>query len=168
MRDRRRHLVELHELEALYRTRFPAFLRTATAILGEREAARDVVQESFATAVRRRDDFRGDGTLEAWLWRILVNTARTAGRARRLRDAASLVPEHAPAANGRPDPDAAAVRAYVAALPERQRLVVFLRYFADLDYARIAEALEIRPGTVAATLNAAHAALRRRLEEVPS
>jgi sigma-70-like protein len=44
----------------------------------------------------------------------------------------------------------------VAELPERQRLVVFLRYFADLDHARIAEALEIRPGTVAATLHAAH------------
>ena len=58
------------------------------------------------------------------------------------------------------------MRQVLAELPERQRLVVFLRYFADLEHARIAEALGIRPGTVAATLNAAHAALRRRLEEV--
>jgi RNA polymerase sigma factor (sigma-70 family) len=51
-------------------------------------------------------------------------------------------------------------------LPERQRLVLFLRYYADLDYAAIADALEIKSGTVAATLHTAHAALRRQLLEV--
>jgi DNA-directed RNA polymerase specialized sigma24 family protein len=46
--------------------------------------------------------------------------------------------------------------------------VAFLRYYADLDYEGIASVLGIAPGTVAATLNAAHAALRERLEGVPS
>jgi RNA polymerase sigma factor (sigma-70 family) len=55
----------------------------------------------------------------------------------------------------------------LAALPERQRLVVFLRYFADLEYREIATALGIETGTVSATLHAAHANLRRALEEVP-
>ena len=59
------------------------------------------------------------------------------------------------------------MRALVAALPERQRLVLFLRYYADLDYAAIAEALAISPGTVGATLSQAQRALQRRLEEVP-
>jgi DNA-directed RNA polymerase specialized sigma24 family protein len=45
--------------------------------------------------------------------------------------------------------------------------VLFLRYYADLGYAAIADALGIQPGTVAATLNHAHAALRKLLEEVP-
>jgi DNA-directed RNA polymerase specialized sigma24 family protein len=36
---------------------------------------------------------------------------------------------------------------------------VFLRYYADLDYRSIAEALEIEVGTVSATLSAAHTAL---------
>jgi RNA polymerase sigma factor (sigma-70 family) len=58
------------------------------------------------------------------------------------------------------------LRVAVALLPERQRLVLFLRYYADLDYAAIADALEIAPGTVAATLNAAHATLHRTLQEV--
>ena len=44
----------------------------------------------------------------------------------------------------------------LARLPERQRTAVFLRYYADLDYAAIGEALGITTGTVAATLNAAH------------
>jgi RNA polymerase sigma factor (sigma-70 family) len=58
------------------------------------------------------------------------------------------------------------VRAWVAALPERQRMVVFLRYYADLDYRTIAAALGIEVGTVSATLSAAHQALGKALEEV--
>jgi DNA-directed RNA polymerase specialized sigma24 family protein len=58
-----------------------------------------------------------------------------------------------------------ALRTLVAELPERQRLVLFLRYYADLDYCMIGSVLGIRPGTVAATLNAGHRAIRARLEE---
>jgi DNA-directed RNA polymerase specialized sigma24 family protein len=43
--------------------------------------------------------------------------------------------------------------------------VVFLRYFADLSYEEIAEALAIEVGTVSATLHAAHNSLRQVLEE---
>ena len=54
-------------------------------------------------------------------------------------------------------------------LPARRRQVVFLRYFADLSYAAIAELAGISEGTVAATLAQAHDALRHELEsqEVP-
>jgi RNA polymerase sigma factor (sigma-70 family) len=58
------------------------------------------------------------------------------------------------------------VRAAVQQLPERQRLVLFLRHYADLDYGSIAVALSISDGTVAATLHAAHARLRQLLAEV--
>jgi RNA polymerase sigma factor (sigma-70 family) len=53
----------------------------------------------------------------------------------------------------------------IASLPERQRLVLFLRYYADMDYQAIAEILHIEMGTVGATLNKAYATLRRQLEE---
>jgi RNA polymerase sigma factor (sigma-70 family) len=69
------------------------------------------------------------------------------------------------ASDGRPDEDAE-LRAALARLPGRQRTAVFLRYYADLDYEAIGETLGISAGTVAATLNAAHTALRSRLEEV--
>jgi len=160
---------ELNEIEAVYRNRFPVLVRTAAAIVGDAEAARDAVQDAFAQAVRRKADFRGEGTLEGWLWRILVNVARSRRRSALAAATSPRFDEGTVSWNGgHADPEAAAVRALLAQLPERQRLVVFLRYFADLDHARIAEALDIRPGTVGATLNAAHAALRRRLEEVPS
>ena len=67
--------------------------------------------------------------------------------------------------NGDPA-DQRAVRTLIASLPERQRLAVFLRYYADLDYEAIAVALGVQPGTVAATLHAAHSSLRGRLQEV--
>jgi RNA polymerase sigma factor (sigma-70 family) len=60
--------------------------------------------------------------------------------------------------------DGSTVRRWVAALPERQRLVVFLRYYADLDYCAIATALDVEVGTVSATLSSAHRALRKQLE----
>lgn len=164
MRRLRRHEgAALAEIEAVYRSRFRDFVRTAVAIVGDIDAARDAVQDAFAKAIRRRTDFRGEGSLEGWIWRILVNTARDA------RPPARPVfgeLESAVWNGGHRDVEEIALQLFLAQLPERQRLVVFLRYFADLDHARIAEALDIRPGTVGAMLNQAHAALRTRLEEV--
>jgi RNA polymerase sigma factor (sigma-70 family) len=149
------------EIEAIYRERFRAFLFSVTALLGDGEAALDVVQDGFALALRRRDSYRREGSLEAWLWRIVLNVARD--RRRSSRRLAALPHLDTTADASEPDSD---VRALLLALPERQRLAVFLRYYADLSYEQIAEALGIRAGTVAASLNAAHAALRRDLEEV--
>jgi RNA polymerase sigma factor (sigma-70 family) len=159
----------LEEIEMLYRMRLPDFLRVAAMICGDGELARDAVHDAFAGAVRARKSYRGEGTVEAWLWRAVVNSAR---KHRRYPETVSLsaVPESLePSSNGdhRDDPDAA-FRLAVSLLPERQRVVLFLRYYADLDYRSIGEALDIRPGTVAATLNAGHAALRRTLQEARS
>ena len=151
----------LDELEELYRSRFDVFARVAASVTGDSERARDAVQEAFATAVRKRGSFRGEGPLEAWVWRIVLNAARS--DVRRSIPAADF--DEQAATNGHPEGDAE-LRVALARLPERQRTAVFLRYYADLDYVAIGEALGIRTGTVAATLNAAHTALRSRLEEV--
>jgi RNA polymerase sigma-70 factor (ECF subfamily) len=144
-------------IEAIYRRDFSRFARFARAVTGDRETALEAVQEGFADALRKADGWRGSGALEAWVWTCVLNRARKA-RPRALPDTPSSV-------NGTPetDPD---LRARLSALPERQRLVVFLRYFADLGYVEIAETLGIEVGTVSATLHAAHAALRSELEEV--
>jgi RNA polymerase sigma-70 factor (ECF subfamily) len=155
---------DLAEIERLYRRRLPQFRRVAAAIVGSREQGRDVVQEAFATAVRKRASFRGEGPLEAWVWRILVNAAREQRRAR------IETPVDAPdlGVNGYHEADAdARVRVALSLLPERQRLVVFMRYYADLDYRTIGKALDIEPGTVGVTLHNAHSRLQQLLEEVP-
>jgi RNA polymerase sigma factor (sigma-70 family) len=149
------------ELEAVYRARFEHFVRVAAAICNDGEAGRDAVQAAFVSAVRVRKSFRGDGPLEGWIWRIVVNEARGLARTPRSEQ---LEPTHEHVANGRPE-DPFGVRALVAALPPRQREVLFLRYYADLEYRAIAEVLDIEPGTVAATLSTAHQALRDRLQE---
>jgi len=156
----------LPEIELLYRTRLDVFRRVARGILGDSEAARDAVQEAFALAVRNRASFRGEGSLEGWVWRTVVNAARMQRRAIESRPARSLAGEDPVAVNGHQSDADQHVRAAVAALPERQRLILFLRYYADLDYATIAEALEVSAGTVAATLSNARSSLRRQLPEV--
>jgi RNA polymerase sigma-70 factor (ECF subfamily) len=146
-------------IESLYRERFPQFVRVARAVTGDRESALEAVQEGFADALRHSAKWEARGSLEGWVWRCVVNRARKA----RPRTA----PELAAETNGRLEHDAE-LRARLAALPERQRLVVFLRYFADLEYREIAGALGVEVGTVSATLHAAHATLRAALEEVPA
>jgi RNA polymerase sigma factor (sigma-70 family) len=150
---------KLDELEALYRSRFEVFARVAASVTGDSERARDAVQDAFATAVCKRGSFRGDGPLEAWVWRIVLNAARSDAR----RSAPTLALDEPHGANGHAEQDAE-LRVALARLPERQRTAVFLRYYADLDYAAIGAALGVSTGTVSATLSAAHAALRTRLE----
>ena len=155
------------EIEQIYRARYATFLRVAVGILRDEQLAEEAVHDAFVRALRHRSSFGGRGSLEAWLWRIVVNEARRPGVSeleRRAVPPSALSEESVVAPNGHRDHGA--LDALVAALPERQRFALFLRYYADLDYEAIAEALGIKSGTVAATLHAAHAALRRQLLEV--
>jgi RNA polymerase sigma factor (sigma-70 family) len=150
----------LGRIEDVYRNQYPKFLRLALAMLGNRERAHDAVQETFARAIRSRSDFRGDGTLEGWLWRTLTNHCRDVLR---VPATAGELPDVAASHNHRTleHPE---LRAAIAALPEQQRTMIFLRHYADLDYERIAEVTGVARGTVGATLHAARASLARTLE----
>ncbi len=154
------------QLEQLYRARFETFLRVASAIIRDPDAGRDAVQSAFVLAVRNRRSYRGAGDLDAWVWTIVVREARRLAQAERPLALDHLPEELAtdPTSNGHGDAEWLGIRRYIASLPERQREAVFLRYFADLDYRTIARVLEIEPGTVSATLSAAHQTLRKRLE----
>jgi RNA polymerase sigma-70 factor (ECF subfamily) len=145
-------------IERLYRARYVAFRNGIATVTGSYESARDVVQEAFARAWRERAQFRGEGSLESWVWRIAFRTAletRRNGHAPMSAEAFDPVvvePER--------DPE---LEAALRSLPPRKRLVVFLRYFADLSYAEIAETCGISEGTVAATLAQARASLLEEL-----
>jgi RNA polymerase sigma-70 factor (ECF subfamily) len=152
-------VASVEALEMIYRQKFHRFVRVAQAITRSRESAVDAVQDAFAAALRNRLSFRSEGPLEAWVWRAVVNAAQRVVRERvhmRLGDLDDLTPELSQ------DDE---VRAAIAGLPERQRLVLFLRYYADLDYRAIASALEMEVGTVGSTLHQAQDALRRQLVE---
>jgi RNA polymerase sigma-70 factor, ECF subfamily len=151
----------LHEIERVYRERFDELRRVAAAISGDGDAAFEIVQDAFAGVVSRRRSFASRGPVDAWIWRAVVNTALN--RRRHDRREAVLLP---PSPSDQTADGPAGVAERLAELPERQRLVLFLRYYADLDYAAIAEVLGTSVGTVSSTLHAAHRALRAQLEEV--
>ena len=137
-------------LEQLYREQYRNYRDIMAGVVGSHDLAREVVQEAFARALREQRKFRGEGSLEAWVWRIAVNVALKMRRNLRREWSFDDDDEHEAAAHeAAPDRD---VRAAVRALPPRRRLVVFLRYFADLSYAEIAEVAGVSEGTVAATL----------------
>jgi RNA polymerase sigma factor (sigma-70 family) len=153
------------QIEALYSARFADFAKVATAICGDPELGRDVVQSAFMAALRNRRSFRGESALEGWVWRIVVNEARRQAREHAWPADTDAELTHANG-NGALDDDPLGIRAWIALLPNRQREAVFLRYFADLDYSTIADTLGIEVGTVSATLGAARRSLRKRLQEV--
>jgi RNA polymerase sigma-70 factor (sigma-E family) len=134
--------------------------RVAFRILGDREEARDLTQETLARAYSRWS--RVDGHASGWVVRVATNLAldRTRRKAR-VRSA----PPPRPAA----DPATAAERADLVQvlrdLPRRQREVVVLRYLADLPEAEVAAALGLSPGTVKSHASRGLAALRAALGE---
>jgi RNA polymerase sigma factor (sigma-70 family) len=156
---------ELAAIETVYRERFRSFVRLATAITGNEQSALDAVHDGFVRAVRYRSTLRNRESAPGWVCRIVLNEARkrSAVEGRYVPTSVAALGEGA-AANGHDELGAAA--AALATLPERQRLALFLRYYADLDYAAIAEALGVARGTVSATLHAARSNLQTKLEEV--
>ena len=154
-----RHAVEIH--------------RYAARRLGA-ELADDVMAETFAVAFQRRDRYDlGHAEAIPWLYGIATNLIRAQRRAeaRRWRALARevLAPEAEPEAEradarvsaqaGRPE----LMRA-LAGLPSRQRDVLLLYAWAELDYAAIARALGVPVGTVRSRLNRARLAVRRATE----
>jgi RNA polymerase sigma-70 factor (sigma-E family) len=135
-------------------------LRAVLASVGDRQAAEDLVAEAFARAWARWRTVSRHPAPAAWVVRTALNTRVSLWR--RLRREVPL-PETAPAAADDGGLDSAVDRELMAVLlrlPARQRQVVALRLFLDMDTAQTAETLGIAPGTVTAHLARAIATLR--------
>lgn len=144
----------------------------AAAILGDRLEAEDAVQDAAVMAWRRWDDLRDPARFDAWFRRILVNGCRDRLRARARWRVADVGRELTEAEHPRTQDESEAAgdrdalgRAFEALGPDH-RIVVVLRFRADLTVPAIAAALGIPEGTVKSRLHLALARLRRDLEEV--
>ncbi len=155
---------------ALYQVHAVGLIRLAAVILGDRQAAEDVVQEAFCGLYRR--------------WARLTDTERALGYARssvlngcrselrrRIRNERRAHSEP-PAADAASAEQAALIgeehRDVLAALrrlPYRQREALVLRFYLELSESQIAESMGITPGTVKSTTSRALAALGRLLGE---
>ena len=140
----------------------PALRRYARALLRDRETADDLVQDALERALSRRHLWRGDGSVAAWLFRILQNRARDHGRASaRLR----LVPIEAAPEIGRSGGQESQlalseVHRAMGQLPEDQRAALLLVAVEGMRLAEAAAVLGIPEGTLVSRLGRARAALR--------
>lgn len=151
-------------------------LRAATAILGDREAARDAVQEAFVRAYRSLDGYDVSRPFEPWFFRILRNRcrdvvrSREARRERRRRVEEELSSRGAAHGDARSDAARRDLRRTVHRALDRvtreEREILVLKDMEGFTYGEIAEILGIPQGTVASRLFHARRALRAVLEEM--
>jgi len=148
---------ELVDFGAFYERTYPRAFGIAYGVTGERGLAEDATQDAFVAAYRERTRYRGDGPVEAWLYRIVVNTAISATRRRRVRFIVPLDPvadrEPAPGDTAGHALDQVALADGLQHLDPRARSAVILRYYLDLDYARIAAILGTSESNVGSILS---------------
>ena len=155
-------------------TYLPRIHRFAVMVSPPQADPDDLTQEACVRALERARQYDASrGTLDAWLWRIVVNLARDAGRASRRSDllAARLVQRDSIAPLTSPETVALnhirddALVAAVRRLPRRHRTVVAMRYGAGLTTVEIAECLGTTRMATAKTLRRALDRLRTDLGE---
>jgi RNA polymerase sigma-70 factor (ECF subfamily) len=154
---------DVNAFETLYRQYERLVFRTAYLITGSREAAEDALQEVFASVWRFRNTYDPNkGKLTTWLHRITVNQC-SRGKVRKAPATVSLEEKgiDLPEMKHHAQPEDVLVSKLeydrllkaLDFLDTKHRSVLVLRYFNDLSYQEIAEALEIPLGTVKSRLN---------------
>ena len=148
---------DTHAYEELVYAHQGIAFRTAYVIVGNAADAEDAAQDGFVKAWRALGRFREGAPFRPWLLQIVANEARNRRRSagRRAHLALRAATEQ-PSGDAAPSPEASllsaemrgALLAAVNELPEEQRVVIALRFFAGLSEHEVAEALSLPEGTV--------------------
>ncbi len=169
----------------LVRRHHDPMIRLACSFVPSRAVAEEVVQDTWMGVLRGIGSFEGRSSFRTWLFRILVNRARTAGvRERRsvaVGDAEAAVDAYrfdeagawaAPPEQWIEDVDdrlragklAGRIRSAIAELPARQREVVTLRDVEGLSSNEVCHVLEISDGNQRVLLHRGRSRVRQVLE----
>ena len=151
----------MEDFESWYRAERPRVMATCAALCGDVDAASEATDEAFVRALERWSSVVAMASPGGWVQVVALNHLRR-GLRRRGEERRLLKGSPVDAGLAIPDWELWSV---VAGLPRRQRSVVVLRYVHDLSEATIAGVLGVSRGTVASTLAAAQASLRRQLSE---
>ena len=156
----------LDEVEAA----IPALRRYAHGLVRDRDAADDLVQDCLERALSRRRLWRGEGPLQAWLFRILLNCFRDDRRRQASRP--RLAPIDSVAEPGRAGAQEAHVtlrdiHEAIGRLPDDQRAALLLVALEGLSLAEAAAVLGVPEGTLASRLGRARVALREMTGRTP-
>lgn len=142
-----------------------SLLRLCYMQLKDQGQAQDAVQETFFRAYRHWEDFRGEGSEKTYLMKIAVNVCRDQRKTGWFRHVdRRLTPEELPQASvpfSRREED---LLLQVMALPEKQREVILLYYYQNLNVNEIAQVLGIAHSSVSGRLKQARKRLRSVLE----
>ena len=158
----------------LYRRYAPAIFRFCRRLLPAREDAEDATTEIFMKVRQKLGTYDSSRPFTAWLYKVASNHCWDTLRRRRIRqdletgDLDTLPLEH-------PDPGqlerlqtehtSKEVRTGLAKLPDRARMALVLRYYADMSYDEIADTLGVRRAFVGVLLLRARHQLRDALSE---
>jgi RNA polymerase sigma-70 factor (sigma-E family) len=154
-----------HDYIEYVRSRIPRLHHVACLVLGDAHRADDAVQNALTVLYRRWTRMGDVDNLDAYVHTMVVR-ACLADRRRPwvtrvlLRDNA---PDRAVEAGGETVEDRLAIRSALDRLPERQRIVIVLRFLCDLPVAEVARLVGRSEGTVKSRTATALAALRRSL-----
>ncbi len=155
------------DLDVIFRRDYRQVVAVAARVLGSRDQAEDVAQETFL-AFSRTSVPAQDAT--GWLCVAAAHTALNLLRSGRRRAAREQTVAVQPVAGDIPDiaeavvtgEERARVRAALGRLPRTQAVALVLRH-SGLSYADVAAALDLSPGSVGTTVRRAESALRKEL-----
>jgi len=170
---RRARLGDEQAFSALVRGHQNDVFTLANRLLGNRDLAADVAQESFIRAWKAMPNFRGDAKFSTWMHRITVNTSWTwRERANRkatytLDDEFDIADEHqlTPELAGERAELRSLIGAHMAALPTSLRAVIVLKDVYGWSHQEVADELGITVSAAKVRLHRARARLRRVLGE---
>ena len=143
--------------------------------------AEELAQEVFLRVYRSRESYRAEAKFSTWLYRIATNLAVNHARDTRGERSAQTLQLDEPDAETGSTPEVAdsvpnveqrilreermaAIRAEVAALPERQRMAVLMHKYQEMDYRQIGEVLKLSESATKSLLFRAYQTLRERLK----
>ncbi len=141
-------------------------MRMCCVWLRDASLAEDAVQETFVKAYRAMADFRGECSEKTWLMRIAVNTCRSMRRSwwSRMVDRSvtpDMLADLYPAALN----EELSLVEDVMRLPDREKDVILLYYYQNMNVREVAQALGVGVSTVSMRLKKARTRLRGMLEE---
>jgi RNA polymerase sigma-70 factor (ECF subfamily) len=154
---------DLRRLKEALASHEPALLATARFLVHQEADARDLVQQTFETALRHLDELRDEQKLRAWLTTMAVR-----GASRRRLSLERFIPWSATAASeprsADMDHSAIALRAAVQGLPHRVRVAVVLHHMVGFSVQETAAAMGVSENTVKSELKTGLNRLREAMK----
>lgn len=141
--------------------------RTAYRLLGDDEQARDAVQDSLVTVMRRWKDLRSADTAKAWFFRILVNDCISRQRKAKVRDSALRIIGRSSVKTtelSEASDFSETVMPGLMRLPVKQRTAIVLRFADGRSVAEIAEVMGVSRETIKTHLKRGLARLRKNIK----